>query len=97
MGTIDSNRNDLSKLLLIACDQSYDQSDRDSQLGKVLAPHFDSGPKTNPGAPDPDSAAMLPSWGNLLGGWTVHARRTNPDTGFGATIFQKTNAGGTID
>lgn len=90
MGTIDTTRSDLCKVLLVACDLSYSGGDARGQPGQPLAPFADSGP------PDHGNADMPISWSPLLGGWEVLRRVDIPETGFGYTVFNKADSDGKI-
>lgn len=91
MGTIDTTRSDLSKILLVACDQSYSLAGSPaSEVGAPLTPLPDSGN----GPTDPIEIRMPEAWTDFLLGWTVNERIVNSNTGFGATIFEKTNSDG---
>src|SRR5690242_17033075 len=92
MASIDAGRSDLSKTLLIACDQSYKAN---IEAVSVLAPQQDS---SEFGDLFPNT--MPPNWSNLdLSSWTVvpSGRTDIPQTGFGATIYGKQIADGTND
>ena len=55
MSAITAVRNDLTKILLVACDQAYSGIGRpESADGARLAPFGDTGPKGNKYIPDPE-------------------------------------------
>jgi len=89
---ITAARSNLSKTLLVACDQAYNPAV--SPGSTLLAPHPDS---TGPGA-DVSPNTMPPEWNSLgLNQWAVVIRRDDPSTGFGATVYRKANADGSGD
>ena len=96
--------NDLAKILLVACDQSYwggPTSNAPSpygpvSIGTVLGPYLD----TDPTAPNADRFpnTMPTAWNSLgLSAWTVQERYDDPTTGFGATLYRKQNVDGSGD
>ena len=102
MGAITQARSDLTKILLVACDQSYwggpesnTQDPRGSITGGTpLAPYLDS---TGPGG-DASQNTMPSEWNNLgLSSWVVFKRYDESATGFGATLYRKENADGSAD
>src|SRR3989442_9312951 len=82
----------LSKFCLVACDQSYQP---DIQIGVSLSPYFDSGaidiyPNTMP-------ASFFDPVFVGLSQWRVADRVNDTATGFGATIYKRTNSDGKVD
>ena len=92
MATITASRSDLSRILLVACDQAYRANVTEGAT--VLSQHLDS---TGPDA-DVFPNTMPAEWaGPDLNQWVVAIRRNDPLTGFGATVYRKTNADGSRD
>jgi len=91
MAIIAPTRSDLSQILLVASDQSYDA---DVSTGAFLSEHPDS-----VGLGANDYPNTMPSAWNALGlsDWIVKQRFNYSETGFGATIYQKANADGSAD
>ena len=84
-----AERNFLSEILLVACDQSYNTAPP-----LHLAPFSDS--EKNGGA-DVAPNAMPETWRNLgLDEWIRDRRFDDPKTGFGA-VYKKDNADGSLD
>ncbi|MGA8051698.1 MAG: hypothetical protein WCA09_16085 [Burkholderiales bacterium] len=101
MATITQTRSDLTKILLVACDQSYQggsqaspPSPRAIATGDPLSPYPDS-----PVAGGDSFPNSLPDdWRSLsLGDWVVQERYDEPATGFGATLYSKTNGDGSAE
>lgn len=94
----------LSRICLVACDQAYwggPQSNTPNALGPitagtVLAPYADSGGATDL-FPNALPAAFFNPISTGLSEWTVIDRTDDPETGFGATIYKRSNLDGTAD
>ena len=77
----------LMHTLLVACDQSYKTTANGVVTGDDLTYYLDS----NGGNLGTDHMPF--DWFADLDGWTVAKRIDDPDTGFGATVYQKAVAG----
>ena len=103
MDTITQARSDLSKVLLVACDQSYwggpqtntpDTHNGPITPGTPLDKYLDS---SGSGA-DVFPNTMPNEWNSLgMGQWIVQERFDDPITGFGATLYRKSNTDGSRD
>src|SRR5690242_13641891 len=98
---ITPSRSDLTKILLVACDQSYwsglesnNAASAPITAGTALAEYLDS-----TGAGANAFPNTMPGLWNALGlsPWTVEKRYDDPTTGFGATLYKKANGDGTSD
>ena len=94
----------LSRICLVACDQSYwggslsNTPDQDGPIetGTVLEPHPDSGVDVDV-FPNIMPATFFNPVSTGLSEWLVFDRHDDPQSGFGATIYRRINTVGTAD